>query len=134
MKAGDDESFGLTALTVVPEVPEEVCEDTDEYEDLFEGYQSKSDDEYCSDSGDEISDAKLARVVKSNPFKQLIYKGKEARSKWIAGKFQTLVKSNPGIQAGVISDLLRDQFNVVVDTQRMYKAKRRALQVLVKEH
>ncbi|KAK3227340.1 hypothetical protein Dsin_007202 [Dipteronia sinensis] len=161
------------------------------------GYQSKSDDEYCSDSSDEISDAKLARVIKSNPFKQLvgcpirfevgqthdsvyilrslltdfaiqkgfnfnkvkndknrltwacmakgcpwrihaynvgdnttmqvktyknghtchwIYKSKEARAKWIAGKFHALVKSNSEIQASVISDLLRDQFNVVVDT------------------
>ena len=215
MRAGGDESSSFTALAVVPEVPEEVCEDTDEYEDLFEGYQSNSDDEYCSDSGDEVSDTRLARVVKSNPFKQLvgclirfevgqthdsvytlrslltdfaiqegfnlnkikndknrltwacmakgcpwrihasnvgdettmqvktyksehtchrIFKSKEARSKWIAGKFQALVKSNPGIQAGVLSDLLRDQFNVVVDTQRLYKAKRRAVEVMLKEH
>ncbi|TXG63829.1 hypothetical protein EZV62_010823 [Acer yangbiense] len=152
-----------------------------------------SDDEYCSDLGDEVSDAKLVWVIKSNPFKQLvgclirfevgqthdsvytlrslltdfaiqevfnfnkvkndknrltwacmtkgcpwrihasnvgddttmqvktyknehtchrIYKSKEARSKWIAGKFQALVKSNLGIQAGVILDMLKDQFNV----------------------
>ncbi|KAK3182971.1 hypothetical protein Dsin_030257 [Dipteronia sinensis] len=196
-ESGDDESPGMRALAVVPKVPEEVCEDTDEYQDLFEGYQPKSDDEYCGDSCGEVSDAKLARVIKSNPFKQLvgcpirfevrqtydsvytltslltdfaiyegfnfnkvkndknrliwacmakgcpwrihasnvgddttmpvktyknehtchrIYKSKEARAKWIAGKFQALVKSNHGIQAGVISYLLRDQFNVVVDT------------------
>ncbi|TXG54883.1 hypothetical protein EZV62_020139 [Acer yangbiense] len=215
MRAGDDSGDYGNALAVVPEVPEEVCEGTDDFEDLFEGYQSKTDDEYCSDEGEEISDDKLARVVKSNPFKQLvgcpirfevgqthdsvytlrslltdfaiqegfnlnkvkndknrltwacmakgcpwrihasnvgddttmqvktyksehtchrIYKSKEARSKWIAGKFQTLVKSNPGIQASVLSDLLRDQFNVTVDTQRLYKAKRRAIEVLLKEH
>ncbi|TXG52943.1 hypothetical protein EZV62_022112 [Acer yangbiense] len=215
IKAGDDESSGLNALAVVPKVPEEVCGDTDEYEDLFEGYQSKSDDEYCNNSSDEVSDAKLAMVVKSNPFKKpvrcpvrfevgqthdsvytlrslltdfaihegfnfnkvmndknrltwacmakgcpwrihapnvgndttmqvktyknehtchRIYKSKEARSTWITGKFQALVKSNPGIQAGVISNLLRDQFNAVVDTQRLYKAKKKALEVLLKEH
>ncbi|KAK2656483.1 hypothetical protein Ddye_009535 [Dipteronia dyeriana] len=185
-ESDDDTPSGMEALVVVPEVPEEVCEDTDEYHDLFEGYQSKSDDDYCRDSGDEVSDAKLARVIKSNPFKQLerfnftkvkngknrltwvcmakgypwrihasnfgddttmqvktyknehtchrIYKSKETRSKWIAGKFQALVMSNPGIQAAVITDLLRDQFNVVVDTQRLYKAKKMALQVLLKEH
>ncbi|KAK1587758.1 hypothetical protein Q3G72_016528 [Acer saccharum] len=215
MRAGDDSGDYGNALAVVSEVPEEVCEGTDDFQDLFEGYQSKTDDEYYSDEGEEISDDKLARVVKSNPFKQLvgcpirfevgqthdsvytlrslltdfaiqegfnlnkvkndknrlkwacmakgcpwrihasnvdddttmqvktyksehtchrIYKSKEARSKWIAGKFQTLVKSNPGIQASVLSDLLRDQFNVTVDTQRLYKAKKRAVEVLLKEH
>ncbi|KAK1559608.1 hypothetical protein Q3G72_016360 [Acer saccharum] len=189
MRAGDDEFSGMNALAMVPEVLEEVCEDIDEYQDLFEGYQSKSDDEYCNNSSDEVSDVKLAKVIKNNPFKQLvgcpirfevgqthdnvytlrsllidfvihedfnfnkvkndknrltwacmakccpwrihasnigddatmqvntyknehtchrIYKSKEARSKWIAGKFQALVKSNLGIQASVISDLLRD--------------------------
>ncbi|KAK0599542.1 hypothetical protein LWI29_006178 [Acer saccharum] len=37
MRAGDDESPGMRALAVLPEVPKEVCEDTDEYQDLFEG-------------------------------------------------------------------------------------------------
>ncbi|TXG71206.1 hypothetical protein EZV62_006141 [Acer yangbiense] len=160
MRASDDESSSLTALAVVPEVPEEVCKDTYAYEDLFEGCQSKSDDEYCSDSGDEVSDAKLVRVAnmakgcpwrihasnvgddrtmqvktyKSEHTCHRIYKSKDARSKWIAEKFQALMKGNPGIQASVISDLLRDQFNVVVDTQRLYKAKNRALEVLLKEH
>ncbi|KAK0575214.1 hypothetical protein LWI29_035589 [Acer saccharum] len=46
MRAGDDEFSGMKALAMVPEVPEEVSEDIDEYQDLFEGYQSKSDDEY----------------------------------------------------------------------------------------
>ncbi|KAK2655857.1 hypothetical protein Ddye_008909 [Dipteronia dyeriana] len=44
-----------------------------------------------------------------------IYKSQEARSKWIASKFEVLVKNNPSIQCGVFSDLLRDQFNVSVD-------------------
>ncbi|KAK2638572.1 hypothetical protein Ddye_026367 [Dipteronia dyeriana] len=48
-----DTSPSMRAVVVVPEVPEEVCKDTDEYQDLFEGYHSKSDDDYCSDSGDE---------------------------------------------------------------------------------
>ncbi|KAK2649679.1 hypothetical protein Ddye_017168 [Dipteronia dyeriana] len=63
-----------------------------------------------------------------------IYKSQEARSKWIASKFEVLVKNNPSIQCGVISDLLRDQFNVSVDSQRLYKAKKRALEVLLKDH
>ncbi|KAK1560485.1 hypothetical protein Q3G72_027140 [Acer saccharum] len=63
-----------------------------------------------------------------------IYKSQEVRSKWIASKFEVLVKNNPSIQCGVISDLLRDQFNVSVNTQRLYKAKKRALEVLLKEH
>ncbi|KAK1563606.1 hypothetical protein Q3G72_029892 [Acer saccharum] len=50
-----------------------------------------------------------------------IYKSQKERSKWIASKFEVLVKNNPSIQCGVISDLLRDQFNVNVDTQRLYK-------------
>ncbi|KAK2661236.1 hypothetical protein Ddye_007769 [Dipteronia dyeriana] len=113
-KSGDDTSLGMRAIFVVREILEDVC--------------------------DEVSNAKLARVIKSNPFKQLvgcpirIYKNKEARSKWMAGKFQALMISNPGIQASVIFDLLRDQFNVVVDTQRLYKTKNRVLQVLLKEH
>ncbi|KAK1552416.1 hypothetical protein Q3G72_016600 [Acer saccharum] len=45
-KSGDDESLGMRALDVVPKVLEEVY--------------------------DEVSDAKLARVIKSNPFKQLV--------------------------------------------------------------
>ncbi|KAK2641284.1 hypothetical protein Ddye_023047 [Dipteronia dyeriana] len=63
-----------------------------------------------------------------------IYKSQEARSKWIASKFKVLVRNNPSIQCGVISNLLRDQFNAYVDLQRLYKAKRRALEVLLEEH
>ncbi|TXG69109.1 hypothetical protein EZV62_004044 [Acer yangbiense] len=142
----------MRTLAVLPEVHEEACEFTDDGQihDLFEGYQSNSDDEYYSDSGDKVSGAKLARVMKSNPFKQLvgcpirpfknehtchrIYKSREARAKWITGKFQDLVISNPGIQPGVISHLLRDQFNVTVDSQRLYKVRKMALEVLLKDH
>ena len=53
-----------------------------------------------------------------------IYKSQEARSKWIASKCGVLMKNNPSIQCGVISDLLRDQFNVTVDSQRLYKVKK----------
>ena len=44
------------------------------------------------------------------------------------------VISNLRIQAGAISHMLRDQFNVIVDTQRLYKEKNRALEVLLKDH
>ncbi|KAK2662594.1 hypothetical protein Ddye_001168 [Dipteronia dyeriana] len=63
-----------------------------------------------------------------------IYKSQEARSKWISSKFEVLVKNNPNIQCGVISNLLRDKFNVSVDPQRLNKAKKRALEVLLKDH
>ncbi|TXG63992.1 hypothetical protein EZV62_010986 [Acer yangbiense] len=208
---------GLRELAVVSDVPESVGEMPDEIgnNDLFEGYQSNSEDELFSDSDDEGGDSKLATVMKSNPFKKLveapirfavgqthdsvytlrelltdyaiqegfnfkkikndnnrftwaclaancpwrlhasvvgdkttmqvktynndhtyhrIYKSQEARSKWIASRFEVLVKNNPSIQCRVISDLLRDQFNVSVNTQRLYKAKKRALEVLLKEH
>ncbi|KAK3225292.1 hypothetical protein Dsin_005154 [Dipteronia sinensis] len=137
---------------------------SDEVGEVF-GYESKSDDEFLNDLGDEISNAKLARAIKSNPFKKLkgcpwrlhaynvndettmqvktyknehtchrIYKSQEARVEWIASKFQVLIKNNPDIKCGVVSDLLRDHYNVTVDAQRLYKAKKRALEVFIKEH
>ncbi|KAK2643924.1 hypothetical protein Ddye_019119 [Dipteronia dyeriana] len=203
----------LRELAVIPEVPESVCGMPDEIgnNDLFEGYQSNSEDEFFSDS----DDSKLTLMTKSTPFKKLlgapirfevgqphdnvytlrelltdyaiqegfsfkkikndknrltwaclaekcpwrlhasivgdettmqvktynnehtchrIYKSQEARSKWIASKFEVLVRNNPSIQCGVISGLLRDQFNACVDPQRLYKAKRKALEVLLEEH
>ncbi|TXG60245.1 hypothetical protein EZV62_014818 [Acer yangbiense] len=65
---------GMRELAVVHEVPDEVGAIPDDSVnlDLFEGYQSKSDDEFFSDPGDENSDAKLARVMKSNSFKKLV--------------------------------------------------------------
>ncbi|KAK2661900.1 hypothetical protein Ddye_000474, partial [Dipteronia dyeriana] len=50
-----------------------------------------------------------------------VYRSEKARSKWIASKFETIVKNNPNIKCGVIVDLLRQQFNVTVDAQRLYK-------------
>ncbi|KAL5781638.1 hypothetical protein ACOSP7_006667 [Xanthoceras sorbifolium] len=63
-----------------------------------------------------------------------VYKNEEAKVKWIANKFEWLVKYNPDIKVGVIAGLLRDKFKVNVDIQRLYKAKRRALDGLGKEH
>ncbi|KAL5846135.1 hypothetical protein ACOSQ3_009659 [Xanthoceras sorbifolium] len=63
-----------------------------------------------------------------------VYKNEEAKVKWIASKFEWLVKCNPDIKIGVIADLLRDKFKVNVDIQRLYKAKRKALDGLGKEH
>ncbi|KAK2644134.1 hypothetical protein Ddye_019329 [Dipteronia dyeriana] len=190
--AESDEMGGvpdLRELAVIPEVLESVCGMPDEIgnNDLFEGYQSNSEDEFFSYSDNERDDSKLTLVTKSIPFKKLvgapirfeikndknrltwaclakkcpwrlhasivgddktmqvktynnehtchrIYKSQEARSKWIVSKFEVLVRNNPNIQCGVISDLLRDQFNMSVDSQRLYKAKRRALEVLLEEH
>ncbi|KAK2648900.1 hypothetical protein Ddye_016389 [Dipteronia dyeriana] len=53
-----------------------------------------------------------------------VYRSEEARSKWIASKFETIVKNNPDIKCGVIANLLKEQFNVNVDAQRLYKAKK----------
>ncbi|TXG58007.1 hypothetical protein EZV62_015836 [Acer yangbiense] len=121
---GVDGVPGLRELAVILEVPESACEMPNEIGnyDLFEGYQSNSEDELCSDSDDKGGDSKLATVMKRNSFKKLVGGpiSQKARSKWIASKFEVLVKNNPSIQCGVISDLLRDQFNVSVDTQRSF--------------
>ncbi|KAK2647273.1 hypothetical protein Ddye_022468 [Dipteronia dyeriana] len=155
--------------------------------DLFERCQSKTDDEFFSDSENENHDAKMTRVMKGNPFKKMvgrriefkvkndrdrltyackengcpwrlhtsslnsdttmtiktykneltchmIYKSEEARAKWIASKFQVLKMNNPDIKCEVIFDLLRDLYNVTVDVQRLYKAKKRTLEVLIRDH
>ena len=39
---------------------------------LFEGYQSKSDDEYFSDSELEPDKVKIAKLMKGNPFKKMV--------------------------------------------------------------
>ena len=44
------------------------------------------------------------------------------------------MRRNPSICVKVISDLLREKFKVSVDSQRLYKAKRRALEGLIKDH
>ncbi|TXG57121.1 hypothetical protein EZV62_018434 [Acer yangbiense] len=63
-----------------------------------------------------------------------VYKNAEAKVTWIASKFELLVKCNPDIKIGVIADLLRDKFKVNVDAQRLYKAKRKALDGLGRQH
>ncbi|KAL5852011.1 hypothetical protein ACOSQ3_007129 [Xanthoceras sorbifolium] len=62
------------------------------------------------------------------------YKSNEAKVKWIASKFETLVKCNPDIKIEVISDLLRERFKVNVEIQRLYKAKKEALDALGRDH
>ncbi|TXG67495.1 hypothetical protein EZV62_008770 [Acer yangbiense] len=128
--------------------------------DLFEGYQSKSNDEYFSDSELEPEKVRIAKLVKGIPFKKMmdgeiqfevgqtfdnveqmkevfreyaiqegvalnrvkndlqrqtynckeIYNNKEAKIKWIASKFEDLVKANPSICVKVINDLLREKY------------------------
>ncbi|KAK1559551.1 hypothetical protein Q3G72_015658 [Acer saccharum] len=63
-----------------------------------------------------------------------LYNNKEANVKWIAFKFENLVKSNPNINVKVIGDLLRENYKVSVDIHRLYRAKQRALQALAKDH
>ncbi|KAK2652467.1 hypothetical protein Ddye_012323 [Dipteronia dyeriana] len=183
--------------------------------EFFEGYNSHPNDEFVNDLETENEDAKVARLIKSNPLKQFLgipikfevehthddvyslralltdyaiqkgfnynkrkndrnrltyackkngcpwrfhasslidnctlqiktynnkhlchrlCKSEKARAKWIASKFEVLVKKNPDIKCGVVSNLLRDEYNVIVDAQRLYKVKKRPPHVLCKEH
>ncbi|KAK3226763.1 hypothetical protein Dsin_006625 [Dipteronia sinensis] len=138
--------------------------------DLFEGYQSKSDDEYFSDSELELDKGVILKRVKNDNVRQTykclgdgchwrahgsrmidkmtfmiktlvdehechrVYNNKEAKVKWIASKFENLVKTNPSVSVKVIGDLLRENYRVSVDVQRLYNAKRRALAGLAKDH
>ena len=53
---------------------------------------------------------------------------------WIASKFENLVKTNPSVSIKVIDDLLRENYRVSVDSQRLYNAKKKALAGLAKDH
>ncbi|TXG72092.1 hypothetical protein EZV62_000671 [Acer yangbiense] len=120
--------FELEDLCYIPTPPEEpqVLDVEGGYEPLdgFEGYQSKSDDEYFTDLELEAKQHDCHRV----------YNKKEAKVKWIASKFEKLVKSNPSIDVNVIGDLLREKYKVSVEIQRLYRAKHRALKELAKNH
>ncbi|KAK2656366.1 hypothetical protein Ddye_009418 [Dipteronia dyeriana] len=94
---------------------------TKECMNLFEGYEYRSDDEFFSDS-----DTDKSRVKVCN--------NKEAKVKWIASKFESIVKSNPSIDVKVLADLLLDKFNVSVDLKRLYSVKHRVLKQLRSEH
>ncbi|TXG54328.1 hypothetical protein EZV62_019584 [Acer yangbiense] len=63
-----------------------------------------------------------------------VYNNKETKVKWIAFKFEKLVKSNPSIDVKVIGDLLRENYKMPVDMHKLYKAKHRSLNELAKEH
>ncbi|KAK2658264.1 hypothetical protein Ddye_004797 [Dipteronia dyeriana] len=76
----------------------------------------------------------IVKTYNPNHYCHRVYKNVEAKVTWIASKFELLVKSNPDIKIGVIVDLLRDRFKVNVDALRLYKAKRRALDGLEREH
>ncbi|KAK2652097.1 hypothetical protein Ddye_011953 [Dipteronia dyeriana] len=71
-------------------------------------------------------------IVKHDCFR--VYKVQEARVKWIASKFEVVVKSNPDINIGVIEEISRERYKVSVDTQRLYKTKKRALDYLERDH
>ncbi|KAK1570739.1 hypothetical protein Q3G72_006431 [Acer saccharum] len=63
-----------------------------------------------------------------------VYNNNEAKVKWIASKFENLVKTNPSIDIKVLGDLLRENYRVSVDVQRLYNAKKKALAGLAKDH
>ncbi|KAK2652114.1 hypothetical protein Ddye_011970 [Dipteronia dyeriana] len=154
--------------------------------DLFEGYQSKYDNEYFSNSNHELEMVKISKLMKGQTFDNAIqmreifreyaiqrgvvlkrekkdnvrltctrlgdgcpwrahgsclidrilfmiktlvdehechrvYNNKEVKAKWIAYRFENLMKSNPSVSVKVIGDLLRDNYKVSVSIQRIYK-------------
>ncbi|KAK3188504.1 hypothetical protein Dsin_028065 [Dipteronia sinensis] len=71
----------------------------------------------------------LKRVKNDN-----VYNNKETKVKWIASKFENLVKTNQTVSVKVICDLLRENYRVSVDFQRLYNSKKRTLAGLAKDH
>ncbi|KAK1592097.1 hypothetical protein Q3G72_019436 [Acer saccharum] len=65
----DDEMNEVHGALAVPVVEEE---DVSVNLELMERYQSKSDDEYFSESEDEKPEAKIARLMKGNSFKKMV--------------------------------------------------------------
>ncbi|KAK2647957.1 hypothetical protein Ddye_015446 [Dipteronia dyeriana] len=59
---------------------------------------------------------------------------KEAKVKWIASKFESIVKSNPSINVKVLAELLLDKFNMSIDLKRHYSVKHRVLKQLRSKH
>ncbi|KAK2652285.1 hypothetical protein Ddye_012141 [Dipteronia dyeriana] len=74
------------------------------------------------------------RTYKNKHLCHRLYRSEEAGAKWIASKYGTLAKNNPDIKSGVISDLLRDQYNVTIDVHIFYNAKKRRFKCWQKEH
>ncbi|KAK1570406.1 hypothetical protein Q3G72_001413 [Acer saccharum] len=56
-----------------------------------------------------------------------VYNNKEAEIKWFTSMFENLVKSNSSVSVKVICDLLKENYRVSVDVQRLYMAKKIAL-------
>ncbi|KAK1568711.1 hypothetical protein Q3G72_027798 [Acer saccharum] len=56
-----------------------------------------------------------------------VHNNKKAKVKWIASKFEKLMKSNSNVDVKVIGDLLRENYKVSVEIQKLYKAKHRTL-------
>ncbi|KAK3185130.1 hypothetical protein Dsin_032416 [Dipteronia sinensis] len=162
-EADEDCEGDNTQYNEVPIVEEESVDGdggiTQECMDGFEGYQFKSDDKYFNDSELEPDQVRIAKLVKGKPFKRMVddiirfhmgqffnskehmrdvfkevYNNKEAKVKWTAYKFEKLVKSNPNIDVKVIDYLLRENYKVSVDIQRLYRAKHKALKELAKDH
>ncbi|KAK2655197.1 hypothetical protein Ddye_008249 [Dipteronia dyeriana] len=53
-----------------------------------------------------------------------VYTNKEAKVNWIDSMFENPVKINLSVSVKVISDLLRENYKVSVDIQRLYKGMR----------
>ncbi|TXG53121.1 hypothetical protein EZV62_022290 [Acer yangbiense] len=96
-----NEVHGALAVAIVEE--EDVCVNLE----LMEGYQSKSDDEYFSESKDEKPKAKIARLMKGNPFKKMV---------------------------GGHTEFKVGQTHDSVQKKKKKKKKKRALTILKKEH
>ncbi|TXG47739.1 hypothetical protein EZV62_027033 [Acer yangbiense] len=187
---------------------------TKECMNLFEGYESRSDDEFSSDSDTDQSHVKMDKLLRGVPFKKdgneinffvgqtfankevmkdifreyavqegvvlnrikndkqrqtyqcnaagcpwrahaswmidkttfilktlvdqhechRVCNNKEAKVKWIASKFDFIVKSNPSLNVKVLADLLLEKFNISVDLKRLYGVKHRVLRQIRSEH
>ncbi|TXG53072.1 hypothetical protein EZV62_022241 [Acer yangbiense] len=125
--------FELKNICYVPSPPEwsfsrpneepEVLDKQGGYQALGISFKKMIDGEIKFEVGQTFDNVEQMKEV----FKE-IYNNKEAKIKWIASKFEDLVKANRSICVNVISDLLRKKYKVAVDMQRLYKAKKRALE------
>ncbi|KAK3219474.1 hypothetical protein Dsin_013444 [Dipteronia sinensis] len=59
---------------------------------------------------------------------------KKAKVKWIASKFDSIMKSNHSINVKVLADLHLEKFNVSVDLKRVYSVKHGVLKQIRSEH
>ncbi|KAK3211560.1 hypothetical protein Dsin_016266 [Dipteronia sinensis] len=63
-----------------------------------------------------------------------VYNNSEETVKWIAFKFESLVKSNPTVSVKLLGDLLLQSYKVAVDMKKLYNVKQRVMSQLQSDH